>query len=188
MLYVGKVNAMLTSQNKNLSDRLIRIIEANAQELTDSTVKELQTSPRTESYHKLSYGELYSRAYEVHHNFGRWLWEKSNEAIQARYNELGKKRCDEGIPLSEVLWALVLTKDRLIDYLSARGLADSAIELYQQQELYRLINHFFDRAICYTAEGYDRRSEFRRSMAEAREIRRSRRFWRQEVLKRTAPH
>jgi len=30
------------------------------------------------------------------------------------------------------------------------------VELYQQQEFDRLIGHFFDRAVCYTAEGYGR--------------------------------
>jgi hypothetical protein len=28
------------------------------------------------------------------------------------------------------------------------------MELYRQQELDRLIGHFFDRAMCYAAEGY----------------------------------
>jgi len=30
------------------------------------------------------------------------------------------------------------------------------MELYQQQEFVRLIGHFFDRALCYTTEGYER--------------------------------
>ncbi|HTU35429.1 MAG TPA: hypothetical protein VMF66_16620, partial [Candidatus Acidoferrum sp.] len=36
------------------------------------------------------------------------------------------------------------------------GLADSAVELYRQQELDKLVGHFFDRAMCYMAEGYER--------------------------------
>lgn len=146
---------MSPNENRHLPDRLIRIIETDAEELTQSTVKQLQTSPRTTSYHKLSYGELHDRAYGVYHDLGRWLWEKSDQAIQAWYNELGEKRYSEGIPLTEVLWALVLTKNHLIDHLGRWGLADSAIELYQQKEFDRIVDHFFDRAICYTAEGYE---------------------------------
>jgi hypothetical protein len=146
---------MPQTQNRHLPDRLIRIIETDAEELTQGIVKLLQNSPRTTSYHNLSYDELHDRAYAVYHDLGRWLWEKSDQAIQAWYNELGDKRCGEGIPLAEVLWALVLTKNRLIDYLRQWGLADSAIELYQHQEFDRLVDHFFDRALCYTAEGYE---------------------------------
>jgi hypothetical protein len=56
------------------------------------------------------------------------------------------------------LWALVLTKDHLLEYLGSYGLADSAVELYQQQELDKLIGHFFDRDVCYTAAGYERQA------------------------------
>jgi hypothetical protein len=147
---------MLSNQNRNLSDRLIRIVETNAEELTRGTVQKLQGSPRTSSYHDLAYRELYGRVYAVYHDLDRWLWEKSSDTVQAWYNGLGAMRCEEGIPLVEVLWALVLTKDRLLEYLAACGLVDSAMELYQQQEFDRLIGHFFDRAVCYTAEGYER--------------------------------
>jgi len=179
---------MSPNQNRNLSDRLIRIIESDAKELTKSTVQKLQLSPQTESYHNLPYSELYNRCYEVYRDFGRWLWQKPN-AIQAWYNELGEKRWEEGIPLAEVLWALVLTKDRLTEYLDACGLVDSAMELYQQQEFYRMVGHFFDRAICYTAVGYERRAcEQGKSSADGRKLRLSRTLWPQPGLFRGVHH
>lgn len=146
---------MSPNQNRNLSDRLIKIIEADAENLTRATVKKVQTSVRTPSYHKLSANELHDRVYSVYRNLGRWLCETSDQAIQAWYHKLGDERRDEEIPLGEVLWALVLTKNRLTDYLAAYAFADSALELYQQQEFDRLIGHFFDRALCHTAEGYE---------------------------------
>jgi hypothetical protein len=172
----------LTNQNRHLSDRLIRAIESNAEEFAQITVKKLRSSPRTESYHKVAEMDLYNRCYEVYRNLGRWLWEKSDQAIQARFNELGERRCQEGIPLAEVLWALVLTKDRLLEYLGAYGLADSAIELYQQQELDRLIGHFFDRAVCYTAASYERQASEKKTCGEDRELKHSRTFWPQGGL------
>ena len=157
---------------KHLSDRLIRIIENNAEEFAQSTVKKLRSSPRTESHHKLPDKDMYNRCYEVYHNLGRWLWEKSDQAVQARFNELGERRRQEGIPLPEVLWALVLTKDRLLEYLAAYALADSAMELYQQQELDRLIGHFFDRAVCYTAAGYEHQVSEKKTSGDNGELRR----------------
>jgi hypothetical protein len=168
---------MSLNQNKHLSDRLISTIESNADELTQGTVKKLQSSPRTEAYHKLSHNDLYNRCYEIYHNLGLWLWEKSDQAIQARYNELGVKRFAEGIPLEQVSWALVLTKERLLEYLGGCGLGDSAIELYQQQEFVRLIGHFFDRALCYTAEGYERYASQKHAAEGHREVGHSRTVW-----------
>ncbi len=167
---------------KHLSDRLIRIIENNAEEFAQSTVKKLRSSPRTESHHKLPDKDLYNRCYEVYRNLGRWLWEKSDQAVQARFSELGERRCQEGIPLADVLWALFLTKDCLLEYLDAYGLADSAMELYQQQELDRLIGHFFDRAVCYTAASYEHQASEKKTSGEHHELKHSRTFWPQGGL------
>lgn len=152
---------MVFNQHQNLSGRLIRLIERNAEELTQGTVRKLQSSLLTKSYHNLPQHELYNRAYEVYHNLGRWLWEKSGDAVQSWYNGLGDERCEEAVPLTEVLWALVLTKERLLEYVASSVFADSAVELYQQQEFHMLVGHFFDRALCYTAEGYERRAALR---------------------------
>ncbi len=149
---------MVSGQHENFSGRLIRLIESNAEELTQGTVRKLHSSTLTKSYHDLPHHEIYSRAYEVYHNLGRWLWEKSGDAVQHWYNGLGDERCREGIPLTEVLWALVLTKERLLEYVATCAFADSAVELYQQQEFHTLVGHFFDRALCYTAEGYEQHS------------------------------
>jgi hypothetical protein len=173
----GRFTAMPSSHHRHLSDRLIRTIEVNAEEFAEATVKKLHSSPRTEAYHKLSHRDLYNRCYEIYHNLGLWLWEKSDHAIQAQYNELGEKRFEEGIPLGQVLWAIITTKERLMDYLSASGLGDSAIDLYQQQEFVRLIDHFFDRALCYTGEGYERKAHSKSAVGENEEVRRARTTW-----------
>jgi hypothetical protein len=49
-----------------------------------------------------------------------------------------------------------LTKYHLRDYIRSAGLVDSAVELYQEQELHRLLGHFFDKAIYYTVRAYER--------------------------------
>jgi hypothetical protein len=151
---------MLSTQNENqnLSNRLVRIVQNDAEDLTRGTIKSLQTNPKTKSYQTLPYEDLHSRVYEVYHDLGRWLSRESDDAMQAWYVDLGEKRCSESIPLAEVLWAQVLTKYRLLDYLAAYASAGSAMELYQQQEFDRLIGQFFDRAVCYTAQGYEQQA------------------------------
>jgi len=138
-----------------LSPRLVRMIEDHAEQLTRGVVHDLQTNRHTASYHHLSREELHRRAYEVYRNLGRWLGHKTDEAIEAVYGELGRKRCAEGIPLSEVVYALILEKYHLRDFIRSSGLADSAVEIYQEQELHRLVGHFFDKATYYTVLGYE---------------------------------
>ena len=138
-----------------LSERLIRMIETHAVELTRGAVEKLQSSPHTPSYNRLSPEELYHQLFEVYHDLGRWLLKNTDQAIRARYGRLGRQRFKEGIPLAEVLWALVLTKDYLRERIGMFMSADSALELHREQEMYRLIGSFFDRAVCYAAEAYE---------------------------------
>ncbi|MGO8815789.1 MAG: hypothetical protein ACLQVG_14150 [Terriglobia bacterium] len=145
-----------------LSERLIRIIETHAEELTRGAVKKLQSSPHTRSYHDLSPDELHHRLFDVYHDLGRWLFKNTDHEIQLRYEEVGRRRCKEGVPLAEVLWSLVLTKDHLRECIGNSMSADSALELHREQEIYRLIGRFFDRAICYAAEAYEREASIQR--------------------------
>jgi hypothetical protein len=177
---------MSQNNNRHLSDRLIRTIEHNAEEFAQGTVKKPQSSPRTQLYHKLANSEVHDRCYEIYRNLGLWLWEKSDQAIQERYNDLGERRCEEGIPLAQVEWALILTKERLLEYLEGCGIVDSAMDLYQQQEFLRLITHFFDRALCYTAEGYERQASEKTATGEEGALRPARKLWPRPSLDRQA--
>jgi hypothetical protein len=157
----------MVREKHNFAGRLIVLIESHADELTRGTVEKLRASPHTRSYRNLPLEELSAKVYDVYHDLGLWLLEKTDSAIQSRYNELGERRFREGVPLREVLWAMVLTKQHLRNYIAAWALADSAVELYRQQELERLIGLFFDRAMVYTTEGYERLREGGKSSTEA---------------------
>ena len=139
-----------------LSARLVRMIEDHADQLTHGLIHDLQTNPRTPSYHHLSREDLHRRIYDVYKNLGRWLGRNTDEELQAAYEGLGEKRATEGIPLHEVVYALILTKYCLRDFIRSAGLVDSAVELYQEQELHRMVGHFFDVATFYTVKGFER--------------------------------
>jgi hypothetical protein len=137
------------------STKLVAMIEDHAEQLTAGLCSELQRHPRTTGYHQFSASELHDRAYDVYRNLGRWVTRGSEREIEARYADLGRRRRQEQIPLSQVLFALILTKEHLLNYVSTSGLADSALDLYQEMELIRVVTQFFDRAIYHTVQGYE---------------------------------
>jgi len=138
-----------------LSARLVKLIEDHAEQLTAGLVKDLQNNPRTPAYHKLSHQELHRRTYEVYRHLGEWLGHKADDRIEASYRELGQERHAETVPVNEVVYALILTKYHLRDYIRAAGLVSGAVELYQQLELDRLVGQFFDKATYYMVRGYE---------------------------------
>ena len=143
-----------------LSIRLVHMIEDHADELTRGVIRSLQSDPRTPHYHQLTYEELHYRTFSVYHNLGHWLSRNSEEPVETAYSDLAKRRFAEAVPLHEVVFALLILKHHLRDYVRSTGLMDSAMELHQELELQRLAGDFFDKAIYYTVRAYEQEAEF----------------------------
>jgi hypothetical protein len=139
-----------------LSVKLIQMIEDHADELMIGLMKKLRADPRTPSYHQRTEGEVRNRAFNVYKNLGAWMLSKSESEIKAAYEDLGAERFREGVPLHEVIQALILTKQHLIEFIRSRGLPGTALEIFGELELRTKANQFFDSAIYFMAAGYDR--------------------------------
>ena len=143
-----------------ISVRLVAMIEDHAEQLTAGLVDDLQHHPRVSGYHRLPLPELHNRTYDVYHNLGKWIARGSEHEVEATYAELGRRRYNEGIPLSQVIFALVLTKNHLFDYVRASGLSDTALDLYQELELVQVVDQFFDKATYYAARAFEQARGF----------------------------
>jgi hypothetical protein len=130
-----------------LSDSLVQMIEKHAEKLTHSLVNDLKSNKRTAHYHPLTGAELHDRTYDVYRNLGHWIASQTEEVIESNYIELGERRRAEGVPLSEIVYALILTKKHLREYIRFSGMSDSAVDLHSELELQQLIGQFFDKAI-----------------------------------------
>jgi hypothetical protein len=139
-----------------ISQRLVQMIEAHADELTGRWLKEVRQSKATPGYHALSDATLYQRAFDVYARLGRWVGsEGRREEVERTYTALGEERFREGLKLSEVVQALAMTKYQLWAYIRDYGLLDSTVQLYQSLELYNSVVLFFDRATYHTIVGYE---------------------------------
>lgn len=141
-----------------LSDRIVQIIQNHAEELTTEVLGDIAKNPRTVAYHKLPRAELHNRAYDVYRNLGQWITEKAEGPLSETYVTLGKTRYAEGIPLHEVVQALILVRQHLVSYVRSSVAVDTAIELHQEEELNLLVGRFFDNAIYFAVKGYEEAS------------------------------
>lgn len=137
-----------------LAQRLVSMIEDHAEAIARGLVSDLQSHPRTPAFQSLPSNELQQRIFEVYHNLGRWLVHEKEETIESAYRELGKIRFAQDIPLGEAVYALILTKNHLADYIRSSALLESAVALYQELELQSLLGQFFDKAIYFTVQAY----------------------------------
>jgi len=138
------------------SIRLVKLIEAHADKLAQGLMHRLQSSPRaSELLRKVPADELQSRAREIYHNLGDWLLNKTESEIEERYTGLGMRRARQGVPFSQFMWAITLTKEYLWEHLESEGLLEQPIELLGELDLLHTLERFFDRAIYFASVGYE---------------------------------
>ena len=135
--------------------RLVRLIEQHSDELTDGLLVKFQSSPRTSELRKVPAQELRHRSHEILRNLSDWLLSKSDGDVERRYREIGALRASQNVSLADVCWGIALTKEHIWNFLQREGFLRGPLEIYGEMELLRLLDQFFDRAICYSAEGYE---------------------------------
>ena len=145
-------------------NKLVQLIEAHADNLSDALMHRLQGSERCQDLLRLAPPhELKHRSYEIYRHLNEWLLSRSRWEIEELYMGLGVRRAQQGIPYSQVLWAIEMTKECLGDYLQRESLLDEFVEYYGRMELIHDVEHFFDRALYFTALGYENFHQHKRA-------------------------
>jgi hypothetical protein len=151
-----------------LAYRLVRLIETHSDALAASLLEKVHASPTVSDYSKVPGEELKQRVYEIYRHLGDWLLSKSEHDIETRYTEIGGRRAAQGVPLSQVAWTIILTKENLWEFLKRESAMERPTEVYGELEMLQLLDQFFDRAIFYAAVGYEQPHAARRLEVAAR--------------------
>ncbi|MCX6566956.1 MAG: hypothetical protein NTW38_11145 [Candidatus Aminicenantes bacterium] len=139
-----------------VSQKLVRLIETNAEEMSRSYAREIRTMIETPSYRTFDEREVHDRGHRVFSQFGRWISNEISEKEMENYwTALGKQRRIEGFSMSEIMIAICLIRRDVWQKIRNEGLLDTAEDLYEAMELYGRIVNFFERAQYYTVRGFE---------------------------------
>ncbi|MGP8260387.1 MAG: hypothetical protein ACLQM6_10595 [Acidobacteriaceae bacterium] len=158
------------------SVQIIKLIETRAESLTHEVVADLLTNEHTTSYRRIPKEEVAQRALAFYQNLGNWIGDPKDDAIRAEYEKWGAIRCRQGIPVSEIVYSLMLRKKHLRRCIREYGSVESSgqriasgeplpLALYNIQELNYLVVDFFDRALYYIMRGYEMQAKAKPSAA-----------------------
>ena len=124
-----------------LGSRLLLLIQAHAGPLTHDTVKDLLTNERTSTFRRLNPADVETRVSALYYNLGKWIGDPDEGAVRREYEEMGRSRFREGVPVSEPVYALLITKQHLRRYIREQGLVDFAGDRVTPEELLRAPQH-----------------------------------------------
>jgi hypothetical protein len=138
-----------------LSLRLVRHIEDHAEEITDRIVRAIHAHAELKSYQRLAAPELRARIRHLCRHLGEWLQQDAHLAVAHEFEDLGRRRWREGVPLAEVLLVLKLWKEQLISHVREEIWGGNAIDLHGGEELAFRLMSFFDQGALELVRGYE---------------------------------
>jgi len=137
-----------------LGSRLVGLIERNSNELAEGLAAKLCNSSRTTDFCEIPPDELARGAHEIYSNLSDWLLTKTESDIEVRYTAIGAKRAEQEVELSQLVWAILMSKEHLWAFLQREGFVTGPVELFGELELLQLLDQFFDRAMYYAVVGH----------------------------------
>lgn len=134
--------------------RFIHLIESHSEQLSHAVVQKLHTSERTSDYRTVSEHDLYQAVLEIYRHLSDWLLTKTESDIELRFTRTGGLRAQQGVSLSNFIWALIVIKEQLWAFLQREAQVDRPVELFSQIDLLYALEQFFDRSMYYATVGY----------------------------------
>jgi hypothetical protein len=152
-----------------IAAKLVELIEVHAPHLTGEITADLVTNERTRGFRGVAPLDLEQRLFEILNHLGDWIGDPRSQKVQAEFTDWGRRRFDQGIPLSELIFAIIVVKQHLRRYISDNGLVDAAfprmesdyilpLHLHSLQDLNARVGQFFDEALYDLACGYEERA------------------------------
>jgi len=143
-------------KKKNLlSDRLVDLVQENAEIIAYNWLKDVTENRSTYGYHFFDQAKLFKRAHYALSNFSDWLGGTYRQrTMKDHYTGLGRERKKQGIRLYEVLSALSLIKKHIWEFALSHGIWTKQIDIYILLELQRRIVIYFDKITYLTTVGY----------------------------------
>jgi hypothetical protein len=139
--------------------QLIRLIEDHADKLAKGLIRKLRDSEACyDLLDAVPEPELQQRAHEIYHNVADWLLNKSDSEIEERFTGVGARRARQGVPYSQMLYALLATKEHLWEFMRDEALIEPT-ELIGELDLLYTLDRFFDRAAYFSSVGYESERE-----------------------------
>jgi hypothetical protein len=155
-----------------IATKLVELIELHAPRITSDVVDDLSINERTRGFRAVRRTDLEQRVFQLLHHLGDWIGDPRSDRTRAEFTDWGRRRFDQGIPLSDLIFAIIVIKQHLSRYISDNGLIEASfprvegdyvlpLHLQSLQELNTQVGRFFDEALYWLAIGYEERARVR---------------------------
>jgi len=138
-----------------VSRKLIYSIEENLNLMTGQWLNEVKKSDFLVTYKNFDEKEVVNRAKLVYQNLKLWLERGASvDEIAEYFEQIGAQRLKEGFPLTEVHYALYVSKKIFWSNIDWRDNISGNFITNHATEIMSLLNNYFDLGNFYVTRGY----------------------------------
>jgi succinate-acetate transporter protein len=132
-----------------------KFVEAYGEEIARLWMADLRDSPQTPHYGVVSTEELATASEFALNQVGSYFsGGKADGDVAGWFQTLGHTRAEQGLPLPELISAILLLKREIWTTARTHGVWESAADLQRAVDLNREMGRFFDRAVYHATVGY----------------------------------
>src|SRR5947208_16826145 len=137
--------------------KLVQRMKANSVPISENLVSKIRSSGKcSELLRRLTENEQRKYALEIYRDLTDWLARESESLVGQRYVELGFRRAGQGVPFSNMLWAVCITREYLWEYMQQECLIEEPVEFWGGVKLLHAVDRFFDEVLYFTLAGYEK--------------------------------
>ena len=135
--------------------KFVQHMKSNADQVSQGVIQAIKSSEKCKEL-LLTVPEQEHRhdSLEIYRDLTNWLSAEIDSPIEQHYVALGKRRAQQGVPLSNMFWAVCIARDYLWERVQHECLIEEPVEFWGGVTLLRLINRFFDRVLYFAVIGY----------------------------------
>ncbi len=137
-----------------LLNKFVKLIEDSHGDVTENFMNDLLKHPETAAYRNTDRDEVCRFSDLVYKDLSLWISnEFSKEKIDDRYGKMGRDRFESGIPIEQVVKALILQRRHIWLFVMDK-MYDEKTDYMEAVELNNRVTLYFDRAIVAMVKGY----------------------------------
>jgi len=135
--------------------KFIDHVDTHADHLCQEFMQKIQRSDRCkELLQRVPAEEQQQTTREIYRNLTDWLLRDTDTVTEERYVSLGMRRAQQGVPFSELFWAVCATREYFWEYTERETLLDEPADFWGGIRLLHALDRFFDRALYFVIIGY----------------------------------
>ena len=136
--------------------KFIDHVDRHADRLCEEFTQKIRRSDRcTELLHRVPAEEQKQSTREIYSHLTDWLLSKTDSVTEKHYVTLGRRRAEQGVPFSELFWAVCATREYFWEYTERETLLEEPTDFWGGVRLLHSLDRFFDRILYFATIGYE---------------------------------